>query len=191
MKRPSTKEVIADAALLLLQTYDIAELTVVQIAQEAEISVRTFYNHFFDKFDVCNYIYDFILEKHCWIVDGQRNNLSKFFIHVCDMIDKDYAKFFEHTMNYHGQNSIHEHIVSRGVKDLVRCLEWTGHSDMVTPELLRQLEFYMCGLDGTLTLSMNKKQKKDTFLNISDKLDFLPMNLAQYLNEDPNSSFDE
>jgi len=170
----------------LLQTQKIQEITVGMVATEAEISIRTFYNHFHDKFDVCNYIYDQILDTRCWGTEQHKSTFYEFFVNICDMIDNDYADFFQHTMCYFGQNCIHEYVVSRGIKDLIRYLTWTEHEDMITPENIAQIEFYMWGLVSTLNSSMYSKTKKHSFLYIQDKIGFLPKNLYDAFNEDPN-----
>ena len=185
IKRLSTKDLIAETIVELLQTKTIEDITVTEIAQEVGITTRTFYRYYKDKFDVCNDVYSRILETKCWYHDGKRCNLYQFFENICRMISTDYAKFFENTMCYHGQNSIHEHIVAYGVQDLVNQLKYTGHGDLVTEETIPQMEFFMYGLDNILTCSMNHKGKKDIFLNIYDKTKFLPKDISDALSAEP------
>lgn len=187
MKRPTMREVIAQTMLELLENKQIQDITVKEIAQEIGASTRTFYNNFLDKYDVCNYIYDSILDTHCWRrEDGSRCTLSEFFENICRMIGCDYHRFFENTMCYHGQNSIHEHIVSRGIEDLKQQLVLTGHEDLITSESVELMTFYMRGLTSTVEYVMRNKRKLEYFLRWQDKTKYLPQELYDALSADPN-----
>lgn len=189
MKRIPTKDVIAQTMRELLQKKRIEEVTVSEIAREVEISTRTFYNCFRDKFDVCNYIYDTLVDA-CWLTDGRRSTLGEFFDALMDAICGDYMSFFSNTMCYTGQSSINEYIVERGVEDLKTQLRHTGHEELITPESISLLQFYMRGLGVTLQIfnSAGTATKKD--LLRQDKTVFLPQQLYDALtsalvNENP------
>ena len=94
MKKPSMRDIIADTALEKLNTKLVEELTVAEIIRDIGISNRTFYNHFRDKFDVCNYIYDRILDRECWLTDGRRSSLSEFFEKFSAACGGKYWRFF-------------------------------------------------------------------------------------------------
>ena len=115
MKKPPTRDIIAQTMLDLLQEKRIEEITVAEISREVGISTRTFYNCFRDKFEVCNYLYDKLLDEQCWVTNEQRSTLNEFFEHLMEAICGDYSAFFQNTMCYTGQSNIVEHIVERGV----------------------------------------------------------------------------
>lgn len=150
MRKPSTRDIIANTALELLQSKRVEDMTVAQIVHETGISNRTFYNHFRDKYDVCNYIYDRMLDGYCWLSDGRRSTLSEFFDKFSACMTGEYARFFLNTAFYSGQDNLQDHIVSRGVEDLKKQLMLTGNGELITEETLGQLEFYMRGLAGTM-----------------------------------------
>ena len=149
MKKPSMRDIIADTALEKLNTKLVEELTVAEIIRDIGISNRTFYNHFRDKFDVCNYIYDRILDRECWLTDGRRSSISEFFEKFSVACGGKYWRFFFATAFYYGQDNLQDYIVSRGVEDLKQQLVCTGNEHLITGENLSMLEFYMRGLAGT------------------------------------------
>ena len=52
------RQMIVDAFLSLCHTYDYNEITILMIAQEADISRQTFYRHFKTKDDIIYYCLD-------------------------------------------------------------------------------------------------------------------------------------
>lgn len=185
MKRPSIRDVIADTMLEILETKTIESVTVSSIIKETEISSRTFYNHFRDKYDVCNYIYDRILDQHCWYHDGKRCTLNCFFENMTHAIRKDYFQFFLNTTLYHGQNSLEEHIIERGIQDLTDQLKFTGHADLVTPQNLLKIDFFMRGCASLLHSSMLYKQSKLEIDSTVAQTEFLPNSLYEALIAEP------
>lgn len=185
MKRPSIRDVIADTMLELLETKPIESITVSSIIKETEISSRTFYNHFRDKYDVCNYIYDRILDQHCWYQDGNRCALNSFFENLTHAVRKEYFHFFLNTTFYHGQNSLEEHIIERGIHDLTDQLIFTGHADLVTPQNLLKIDFFMRGCASLLHSSMLYKQSKLEIDPTIAQTEFLPSSLHEALTAEP------
>ena len=149
MKKPSMKDIIADTALEKLNNKLVEDLTVAEIIRDIGISNRTFYNHFRDKYDVCNYIYDRMLDRECWLSEGRRSSLGEFFEKFAQLCGGKYYRFFFATAFYHGQDNLQDYIVSRGVEDLKQQLICTGNEHLITPDSLGMLEFYMRGLAGT------------------------------------------
>ncbi len=64
MKKNKSKACIAKAIYELLQTEQIQNIKTTDIIERADISPKTFYNHFKDKYDVCYYIYDRLHEMY-------------------------------------------------------------------------------------------------------------------------------
>lgn len=185
MKRPSIRDVIADTMLELLETKSIESITVSSIIKETEISSRTFYNYFRDKYDVCNYIYDRILDKHCWYQNGTRCTLSNFFENLTLCISTKYYHFFLNTTLYHGQNSLEEHIIARGIHDLTDQLKYTGHTDLITPQNLLKIDFFMRGCASLLHSSLLYKQNKLRLDPTVAQTEFLPSSLYEALTAEP------
>ena len=185
MKRKSTKDVIADTVFDLLQTHKIESLTIAQITEDADISARTFYNHFKDKYDVCNYIYVRMLEQDCWYENGKRVNLDTFFKNQVKIFSGPFLNYFINTVDYMGQNNIHSLIVEIGTRDLIDQLIYTGHKELVTPETIDLIEFYMHGLDSFFAIGLNDKTKRNRLQNLNKTATFLPKDLHEALTAEP------
>ena len=52
------KDLIADALLALCQKKDLRKITIADIQEQCGVSRQTFYNHFRDKFDLIQYVYE-------------------------------------------------------------------------------------------------------------------------------------
>lgn len=185
MKRKSTKDVIADTVFDLLQAQKIEEITISQIIEEAEISVRTFYNHFKDKYDVVNYIYIRMLEKECWYQDGKRCNWEDFMSKMAFNISGPYLNYFTHTLGYTGQNNLHQTIVEYTTKDIIDQLIYTGHKHLVTMETIDIIEFFAHGLDSFFTTGICNKMKNHRIENAQNTTRFLPNDLCEALIAEP------
>ena len=72
-----TKDRILSAFNQLASHRDCDAITVFQIAQKAGVSRATFYRHFKDKYDVMNYNYSSLLEKH--IEQGKITSMKDLF----------------------------------------------------------------------------------------------------------------
>ncbi|MDD3217542.1 MAG: TetR family transcriptional regulator [Lachnospiraceae bacterium] len=187
MKRPHIKEIISTTLIELLELKRIDEISVSEIAQNSGISTRTFYNYFQDKFDLCNYIYDNLWDTYCWVDDesGKRCNLATFFKHSAEVMEKTHLSFFEHTLCHRGQNDMHEHIVKRGVADLLEQLRYTGNESLINDDSVSMIEFYLYGLEGMTTLWIKDKSHRELFFMSLDKTRFLPQKLYLALTADP------
>ena len=69
----NVKETLADALIRLSAAKPISRITVQDIVNECNTSRRTFYNHFHDKYELINWIYESKTNK---ILD---RNLYRFF----------------------------------------------------------------------------------------------------------------
>ena len=187
MKKMRTADVIAQTVFELLERKEISEIKVSEIADEVGVSTRTFYNCFSDKYEVCNYIYDQLLDRYCWQTDGRRSTLKQFFDSLLNEISGSgkYSMFIKHTTCYTGQNCIMEHIISRGTEDLKQQLVYTGHEDLLTPETVIRLEFYMRGLTAILQQFINAKASLKQAIMQLDQTSFLPQDINAALTAEP------
>ena len=185
MKRPLIQDIIADTMLEMLETKPIDAITVSSIIKETEISSRTFYNNFRDKYDVCNYIYDRILDQHCWYANGKRCTLDVFFDNLTSTIITKYPYFFLNTTFYHGQNSLEEHIIDRGIRDLVDQLRYTGYEDLITRQSIAKIDFFMRGCASLLHSSLIYRKRYNELSSFVTQTEFLPKSLYEALTAEP------
>lgn len=190
MKKHSTRDLIANSTLELLQTKRIDEFNVMDIVNNCGVSKRSFYNHFRDKYDVCNYIYDFVLDNYCWYEDGKLQPLSRFFEKayvVFNSEDRKIRNFLNHTMCYQGQNCMQDYVATRGVSDIVNLLRSGGREDLITHENLFLMEFYMRGMMGMAMSHSGGGSKKDVYSSYIDWTKYLPKELYDVLTKEPET----
>ena len=63
VKRLTTKELFAESLMELLEVQPLSKITVGAISKNCDMSSRTFYNNFLDKYDLINWIYVHRIEE--------------------------------------------------------------------------------------------------------------------------------
>lgn len=156
VKRISTKDVIANTVFELLQTSCIEDVSVADIVIESEISKRTFYNYFHDKYDVCNYIYDRLAED-CLINGNRKSTFAEFMLKISAHSDGDYFKFFLNTAFYQGQDCLMDHIIEKLTSIFHQFLIDLGKPELYTPENIERYVIYARGIISTMQYYYRKK----------------------------------
>lgn len=185
MKRPSVKDIIADTMMEMLEKSRLSNITITSICDDIGISGRTFYNYFKDKYEVCNYIYDRIIDNECWNENGKRVNLKKYMDNVGVAMCEKYPNVFEHMLSYKGQNSLQEHMYTRGVDDLVKQLVCVGKVELITADNVKQIEFYTRALVNTLMEVAGNVNRLYDWLMVQDKTQYLSRTLYDALTAEP------
>ena len=139
-KRFSTKDKLALSLNELLMRRSIEDISVNDICENADLCLRTFYNHFHDKHELVSYLYNNVTEEY-WHIDGNILSLPGFLNNcVRDPV------LLKNAMLYHGQNNIREEMEQRGVRDLVRLMKLNGYPYEIDDEVENILLFFMCGI---------------------------------------------
>lgn len=185
MKRPSMKDIIADTMMEILEHTRLTSITINAVCDDIGISNRTFYNYYKDKYEVCNYIYDRIADNECWYENGKRVNLKKYTENWGKAIWEKYPEVFEHMLSYTGQNCLKEHMIDRGVDDLIQQLKYTGHSELLSSEYIHQFEFYTKALVNNLVDALGNKNKLYDWMIVQDKTQYLSRMLYDALTAEP------
>lgn len=185
MKRPSMKDIIADTMMEILEHTRLTSITINAVCDDIGISNRTFYNYYKDKYEVCNYIYDRIADNECWYENGKRVNLKKYTENWGKAILEKYPDVFEHMLSYTGQNSLKEHMFDRGVDDLIQQLKYTGHAELLRPEYIQQLEFYVRALVNTLVDVIGNRNELYNWMMVQDKTQYISRMLYDALTAEP------
>lgn len=185
MKRPSMKDIIADTMIEMLEKNRLSSITITSICEDIGISGRTFYNYFKDKYEVCNYIYDRILDNECWYADGKRVALKQYTENIGKAIYEDYSNVFKHMLSYTGQNSLQEHMYTRGVNDLIEQLGYVGKKELITENNIKQIEFYTRALVNTLVEVVGNRNRLYDWLMVQDKTQYISRSLYDALTAQP------
>ncbi len=182
---PDTRERLMVSLKELLYKRSINDISVADIADNAGLSSRTFYNHFRDKYELLSFFYNDSVEK-LWFKGGKRNSLKEFFLNVENYLcEGDNYRGYVNALTYYGQNDLRTEVENRGVKDLIRLLEWTGYPDPISSELCATMHFFMCGISRLIDLyALNHSALNSEWL-FSFWLNCLPVELANYLAKEP------
>ncbi len=143
------KEILADGLLELNERQELSTITIKQLLSYTKVSKQSFYNHFLDKNDLIQYIYE-----HKIIPDFNDNNLDLSFyeslvISFNNMLH--YKKFMKEACNTEGQNCFKDYIY-----DHCQSFDLKWHTELYGEELPEDLAFatkYHANASSSMTLS--------------------------------------
>lgn len=143
----NTKERILHAFNDLIRKGDFTSVTVFQIVRKAGISRATFYRHFRDKYDVMNYNYSSLLNRH--IEQAQIRNLEDLFLILLE--ESGYWKPLLPLFDTEGVNSLYSFMRDYSFNTARNLYEYgnvNGEGEQIrtmSPRELLQLHFFTCG----------------------------------------------
>lgn len=180
----STKERLMESVLELLEQRPITEISVGDIAENAGLSSRTFYNHFQDKHELVGYSYRKTVEP-LWYTDGKRNSLKEFFHRCLSRNQNQHLMSFRNALCYCGQNDLRSEIEAKGVEDLIRLLQWNSYPGEITEDLRHTLLFFMCGISRMCELHFQDPRSLPVDWLYTFWMQCLPTDLSEYLTKEP------
>ncbi len=143
------KKIIADALLILNQAKHLDNITVKNILEKSNVSRRTFYNHFKDKNDLIQYIYDeYIIPDF-----KQPSTLQDFESSMVNTLTqmKQYQTFMKQACLMEGQNCLKDYIYNHCQSFDLAWHEYLYGSDL--PETLRFATIYHSNASTSMVLS--------------------------------------
>ncbi len=148
------KIVFADALIQLLTTKPMQSISVRQIAEQCDLSSRSFYNYFEDKFDLMNFIYYHINESS-WFQDGKPGSLIVGYSNWVVNSSK-YVDVWRNMYKYVGQNDLREFVLKKTRSDLIRLFVWNGYRPLLDKSPSQAIIYLMTyGLSSLLEHSLN------------------------------------
>ena len=128
------KQVLARSLLTLLQEQPIQNISVRQITEQCDISSRTFYNYFSDKYDLMHYLY-YSLNEECCFDGKQLVSYKESYITCGKMINQHWISF-QRIFEYAGQNNIRPFVLKKTISNINRQFLWNGHKELtIDPEM--------------------------------------------------------
>lgn len=161
----NVKETLADSLIKLTKTKPISKITVQDIVTECNTSRRTFYNHFQDKYELINWIYESksneilscFTDSKSWyecLIDiynyfysnktyfmnissfsGQNSFIDAFYVHTRDYL-------FHHVEKNYGQEYLTEDLIYsidyNSYGQVYMCIKWISNGMPVPPEKMAQ-----------------------------------------------------
>lgn len=141
--RKSVKQVLKESGLELFSQNPVEKVTVKEIAANAGVSTRAFYNHFRDKMDFLLWIYIDTLDEY---IEANKETITfSDFIQFAGDTLNNHQSFYYNTIKYMGQNNFKEMVFTPFLARFIWITE-NRFGDKVTPELCDILRFYCCGL---------------------------------------------
>lgn len=146
----NVKDIIASALLELCEIKSLETLTIKQLLEKSGVSRQTFYNHFIDKNDLIQYVYNKKI-----ITDFHDNNINISFydsLVVAFENMKKYHSFMKQACLMEGQNCLKDYI-SNHCKEF--DLKWHQelYGDKAMPEALKFATEYHATASSSMTLS--------------------------------------
>ena len=97
-----TKRALADGLKALMRERPIEKISVEDICQASQVSRRSFYRYFLDKFDLLTWTYN---EDFCRMVEVRDDKtIWDYYPEIVEYLHSD-PKFFRNAFSYEGQNS--------------------------------------------------------------------------------------
>ena len=157
------KEILANGLLDLCHKKDLSQITVKDLLETTGVSRQTFYNHFLDKNDLIQYIYNYKIINR---FNGQNTNLD-FYESLIESFEhmKQYQTFLKQACLMDGQNCLKEYISKHCEEfDLKWHQQLYGEEPM--PDALKFATIYHANASSAMTLSwILSDMKKDRIQN--------------------------
>lgn len=134
---------LAASALKLCTEYPIEQITVSQICNNCNLSARTFYNHFSDKYALFLWIYTNELDKF-FLPDNSERTFSSFMRYAGKVVELHFP-FFYSQANYSGQNNLQNSLYEPFYNYYLRIIRETFNEEP-SNETHKILEVFVYGM---------------------------------------------
>lgn len=146
----NVKEILADSLLQLCKQYPLESITIKQLLQTAHVSKQTFYNHFLDKNDLIQYIY-----QHKIIPDfddpGRKISFYDSMVKTFENM-KEYHYFMKPALLMEGQNCLKDYIFEH-CKEFDLAFHQKLYGDKPMPDALRFATEYHATASSSMSIS--------------------------------------
>ena len=151
------KRELAKTLLRLSDEKPLRNITVLELAKECGVSRGTFYNHFFDIYDLINWIFETdIIEP---LQNCIRYNDSHWSSITQECLERMYKKrnFYCQAVQYTGQNNLQDYMRKRNLDSWKMLIqEYMGDSKTFDPDLLDFYERYTADAVANMVIEWTK-----------------------------------
>lgn len=178
--KPNAKQLLELSAIELFSKNTIDKVSVKDIAQNCNLSTRTFYNYFKDKYEIINSCYISILENY---FQEHKNNLNfhLWLLHTAENVYSN-RSFYINIFKYTGQNNARISVVTPLRELYFRLIEEVYH-DEITPALYDSITFFLMGCLAYVEEALFRKNIPDPQTSVAYFENAIPVNLLKYLNK--------
>ena len=142
ISRPSTKEILAASIKEIAASKPVDKITVKEIVQNCHMTPTTFYNHFTDKYDLINWIYNVKIAETMALLGSSLSFEQT--MYRCIEILLEQEKFYANALkNTSGHTSFRRSTNTYSIELLMDCLKEKRGEDELSDELRFYVNFYM------------------------------------------------
>lgn len=176
--KKSSKELLIESAIELISLNSIEKVAVSDIARNCNVSTRTFYNHFQDKYDLINYAYIHMIE------DYYNSYIDTIDFHSCLTYTAkciyDNLIYFKNITKYSGQNNFKASVLDPLRSIYLRLIQDIYH-DEINKTIYDSITFFLYGCIGYVddVLRSQNIPTREESVEFFEKC--LPTNLKKYL----------
>ncbi len=176
--KKATKEYLEESAIQLFSKKAVEKVSVNDICKNCNISTRTYYNYFKDKYDIINRCYISRFENY--IESNQDSlNLRELMLYlareVCDNPD-----FFRNVFRYTGQNNIRTGVSNPLTDIFIKTLECQSKKNLEDDEKLA-VRFYTDGILAYVERELNQSTLPTPEESTKYCQNAIPKKLEKYL----------
>lgn len=178
INRLSSKDYLAQSAIELFSKEKIEKITVKDICDNCNLSTRTFYKYYKDKYDLINNCFESEIER--FFSDNPTSVCLYDFLLFSANIICDKVPFFANVFLYTGQNNIRLGLEAPIRKQYIRIIQDYYHDD-VTIDIYNAISFF---IKGQLSY-VEEAVKMSTIPTAKESVDFfinaIPFCLVKYV----------
>lgn len=177
IKIPDTKQLLELSVMELISEHTIDKISVKDIAKNCNLSTRTFYNHFKDKYEIINSCYISILENY-YIENKDNLDFRLWLLHAAEIVCNN-TSFYINIFKYTGQNNARLSVVTPLRALYFRLIEEVYH-DEITPALYDSITFFVTGCLAYVEEALSRKTIPDPQTTVAYYENVIPANLKKY-----------
>ena len=181
IQKKTSKELLAESALELISKNSIDKISVLDIAKNCNVSTRTFYNHFHDKYDLLAWSYIHMLEQY---YDENVDTLNfHSWLSFTARVVWEYCDFFVNAAEYYGQNDLRISLIEPLRNLYLRLLRDIYH-EKITDEIYDSITFFLYGSIGFVDHTLRSGNIPRPEVSVAFFENCLPSGLKKYVQTD-------
>lgn len=178
IKKRGSKEYLLESAFELLSKDNIELITVHDITSNCNVSQRTFYNYFSDKYDLANSVYLYLIEQYYNQAEKPLTLSDLLWLNAQCMYDNKW--FFYNLIRYVGQNNF-RHFIHEPLKQKYLEVIRDHFKVKIDEQLSEDVSFFLYGCTGSSEMNFSTPNIKKPEELIPIYIRCMPQSLKRFL----------
>lgn len=178
IEKKNAKDYLEESAIQLLSKKAVDKVSVSDICKNCNVSTRTYYNYFKDKYDIINRCYFSRFEKYI----AQRANeltFEELMLYLAEEVCKN-PQFFRNVFGYTGQNNIRTGASDSLCELLLYAIKVQSHKEP-SEEEKTSMRFFTDGILAYVDKQLSKANIPSAIESATCCLNAIPDNLKKYI----------